>query len=225
MSIKLGIISDIHANLPAFQEVLCMLDSCDKILIAGDLVGYGPRPNEVIEMVKSKKFEVIAGNHDTASVTRNVSNFNDYAAQALLWTADHLTMENLEYLNELPRRKRFQFEGVNILMVHGSPEDDDEYICEDDITEGYLKKADCEVLIVGHSHIQWTVKIGDKLALNPGSVGQPRDRIPDASYAFLTLPEKKVEQKRVKYDIDLTARMIVKARLPRILADRLYIGY
>ncbi|MEM2899224.1 MAG: metallophosphoesterase family protein, partial [Thermoplasmata archaeon] len=167
----------------------------------------------------------IAGNHDRAAVTRDISNFNDYAAEAVLWTADNLTMENIGYLNKLPRRKRFEFEGVNLLMVHGSPNDDDEYLSAEDVTEEYIKKADCEVLIVGHSHVQWTVKVADKLAFNPGSVGQPRDRNPDASYALLTLPQKRVEQKRIKYDIDLTARMIQKAGLPRILANRLYIGY
>ncbi len=225
MSITIGLISDVHSNLVALEAVLARLKGVDKLLFAGDLVGYGPCPNEVIAKAKKWNFEAIAGNHDVAALTEDVSNFNPYAAKAALWTAEKLTFESRSYLAELPRRRRFELEGKKILMVHGSPNDDDEYIFEEDITEGYIEKAGCDILIVGHSHVQWTAPRGKRLAFNPGSAGQPRDHEPDAAYAVLMLPEMKLEQKRVPYDIDATAKKMREFGLPAMLSERLYSGY
>lgn len=223
-------ISDLHSNLAAFRAVLSEMPKVDLIICAGDLVGYGAEPNEVVRLARSKGIQAVMGNHDYAAVTRDVRGMNDRAAAAALWTADKLTRENLEYLASLPTHFEFKAEGQRIYVVHGSPRDPlGEYVFPDfsnkDMAE-VVKGVEADIVVLGHTHIPMERMVLGKIVLNPGGVGQPRDRDPRASYAVLTLgKELKACFQRVNYDIKAAAEKIKAAGLPEELATRLFFGW
>jgi putative phosphoesterase len=222
----LGIISDIHANLPALEAVINSLKALrpDGIYCAGDIVGYNPFPNEVIETVMNAGIHSILGNHDRATLDGDLSWFSENAARALEWTRDVITDASAGYLLTLKAREELKFGKCRILMVHGSPKDDDEYVPAMDAKYWPFKDLDVDVLIMGHTHQQWTDRFGRLVALNPGSVGQPRDRNPRAGYATLDTDTLEVRLFRVEYDIERTAIAVRDAKLPSQLALRLYNG-
>ena len=226
---KIGLIADPHSNLAAFKAVIEDMPRVGQIICVGDLVGYAAEPNEVVNLAKSKRIKVVMGNHDYAAVTRDVRGFNPIAAQAALWTADNLSEENLKFLSNLPTHLKLSLK-QKLYVVHGSPRDPiNEYVFPDypnrelaQIVEG----VDAEVVVLGHTHVPMKRMIVGKLIVNPGSVGQPRDRDPRASYVVLTLgKEIEVSHRRVEYDIEDTARKIKAAGLPEELATRLLFGW
>lgn len=222
----LGIISDIHANLPALEAVMGELKGLgpDRILCAGDLVGYNPFPNEVIEVVRKEGVHSILGNHDRATLTGDVSYFSENAMKSILWTRDVVTDASTGYLLTLPDRDELKFGKCRILLVHGSPRDNDEYVPAMDAKDWPFNGLDADVLVMGHTHQQWADRFGKLIALNPGSVGQPRDKDPRASFATLDTDTLEVRLHRVKWDIERTAKAVIKAKLPKELALRLYDG-
>lgn len=227
---KIGLIADMHSNLSAFKAVLDDMPRVDQIVCAGDLVGYAAEPNEVVNLAKSKHLLVVMGNHDYAALTRDVKGFNPIAARAALWTADNLTGENLKFLSGLPTHLELKFGKHKLYLVHGSPRDPlNEYIFPEMSNHdfaGIVKNVDADVVVLGHTHVPMNRMILGKLVVNPGGVGQPRDRDPRASYAVLTLgKELKIEHRRVEYDIEGTAKKIKVAGLPEELAARLFFGW
>ncbi|MBC7219695.1 MAG: metallophosphoesterase family protein [Hadesarchaea archaeon] len=227
---RIGLISDIHSNLAAFRAVLSDMPKVDEIICVGDLVGYGAEPNEAVKLARSKGIRAVMGNHDYAAVTKDVRGMNDRAAAAALWTADVLTRENLDYLASLPTHLEFKAEGQRIYVVHGSPRDPlGEYVFPEfsnrDMAE-VVKEVEADVIVLGHTHIPMKRVVLGKIILNPGGVGQPRDRDPRASYAVLELgKELKIRFQRVEYDVAAAAEKIKAAGLPEELATRLFFGW
>ncbi len=219
---EIAVISDIHGNLIAFKEVLKSIGN-KKIFCCGDLVGYYPFANEVIEIVKKRKIISVLGNHDYAVVTGDTSWFNPIAAFAIEWTRKRIKKENLEFLRNLPLVYKNDF-----YMVHGSPRNKlEEYVFpdySDELLKYFLKLANREILILGHTHVPFVKKFDSEIVFNPGSVGQPRDFDPRASYAILDIEKREVEIIRVDYDIDAVADAVEREGLPSRLGQRLYFG-
>ncbi|ADD08882.1 metallophosphoesterase [Candidatus Aciduliprofundum boonei] len=221
----LAIISDIHGNLPALKVVLERIEDADIILCAGDLVGYNPWPNEVIWEIRKRKIPCIRGNHDRAVIYDSYFRFNPYAATAASWTRNKLTKENMEYLYSLKDHLILDIEGKRIALHHGAPFDEDRYIYPDEATGELLEYDNADLLILGHTHVPFVNVFERGVIINPGSVGQPRDGDPRASYALVDLKNKKYEIKRVEYPIDEVYNKIIEEGLPTFLGERLYIGY
>jgi len=227
---KIGIMADPHSNLAAFQAVLKHMPKVDELVCAGDLVGYGAEPNEVIDLARKKGIQTVLGNHDYSAITRDVAGFNPFAAKAALWTAKNLRDDNVKYLRGLQEELRLTCGGKRIYVVHGSPRDPlFEYVFPDlpnrELLE-LMRNVEADVIVLGHTHVPMQRVIHGKLILNPGGVGQPRDRDPRASYMLLTIDgEISVEHERVEYDVEQTAKKIEAAGLPSELATRLYFGW
>lgn len=219
----MAVIADIHSNMPALERVFEELKGM-KIFCLGDLVGYNPFPNEVIELMWDMKIPSIMGNHDNAVVTGDTSRFNPPAARAIEWTIDALTDDNKEYLRGLPILHDDDF-----YAVHGSPRNPlEEYVFPDyplEVLSGFFDYTENTIMALGHTHIPFQTRLDEKIVFNPGSIGQPRDMDPRASYAIFDSHEKKVEIARVDYDIETVSSAIKEANLPRPLADRLHTGW
>ena len=241
---KILFLSDIHANLTALEAVMAdvaELAPIDAIWVSGDTVGYGPDPNECIELVRESANMVVAGNHELAAIGKmSTEEFNAYAAAATDWTQKCLTDSVAEYIAEMPLR----LEHGDFTLVHGSPRDPVwEYLLTDDGFRANLDHFETPGCVVGHSHMQFMVQIpddgamvvraeqdvvvnigDDRFFINPGSVGQPRDGDPRAAYAIYDEGERTVTFKRVEYDIGATQKRMESAGLPEVLADRLSHG-
>ncbi len=241
---RFAILGDIHGNLSAFKAVLQDIDnrgSFDKIWCLGDIVGYGPDPHECIELLRQYNHICVAGNHDWAATGKiDTSDFNPDAARACQWTRQQLTDEDIDFLQNLP----LSISEHNFTLVHGSPREPIwEYLlsihaAEDNFT--YFQTTYC---LVGHSHVPLifehvdntvfyqelpdgvTLTLGEnQLIINPGGVGQPRDRDPRASYALYDSEVKAVYHYRVEYDILATQERMQKEELPEFLIYRLSFG-
>lgn len=226
---RTALISDIHANAPALQEVLSDIDkrNVDNIFCAGDIVGYNSFPNKSIKKIDEYNVQSIRGNHDEAVLTETPSNFNISAKRAVDWTRRKLSNQSRKYLESLKYSLRFEQDGVKIYLTHGSPIDNlNQYVKKEDVSKKRLNRwfEDIpDVVILGHTHQQFTENIDDTIIVNPGSVGQPRDGDPRAAYAILDTEKFEVETHRTEYNIDEVANR-TQAVLPRKLADRLYEG-
>jgi putative phosphoesterase len=226
---KIGLISDLHSNLAAIKAVLEDMPRVDKIICVGDLVGYGAEPNEVVDLVRSKCIQAVMGDHDHAALTCDVRGFNSSAAKAALWTAEKLSGENLKFLSNLPTHLRLDIK-QRVYVVHGSPRDPLKgFISRDQPNRelaGIIEGVGADVVVFGHTHVPMKRMVMGKLIVNPGSVGQPRDRDPRASYAVLTIgKDVEVSHSRVDYDIEGTAAKMRAAGLPEELAARLFFGW
>lgn len=242
---KYGIISDIHGNLEALKVVLNRLREVDKIICLGDIVGYGPLPNECIEEIrKIPGLKVVAGNHDLASIGwKDINWFNEYAQRAILWTMTTLSKESKEYLSSLPEI----IEEKDFIMVHGSLNDyTDEYISEvKDAKKSFELLKEKNLLFVGHTHYpllfvkkeyqpiypirlidKSIIKISmfDKLIVNVGAIGQPRDGDPRASFGIFDTESNEIELCRVPYDINKIQELMRQEDLPNFLINRLARG-
>ncbi|MFQ6105584.1 MAG: metallophosphoesterase family protein [Candidatus Hydrothermarchaeaceae archaeon] len=219
---EIAIISDIHSNLSALKTVLKEIGRI-KIFCSGDLVGYNPYPNEVIETLRKREVISIMGNHDHALIAGDTSQLNPIAASAIKWTAKKIEKENLDFLRSLPEVNQ-----NNFYMVHGSPQDSlYEYVHEDypnEIFEYFFAIAKKDVIALGHTHVPFVRRFREKLIFNSGSVGQPRDFDPRASFAILDTGAKSVDIIRVEYDIGGVAGKIIEEGLPGFLAERLFRG-
>ncbi len=221
----IGVISDIHGNFPALMAVLEDMPPVEVILCAGDVVGYYPYPNEVIDKLKSLDVQCILGNHDRAVLGGDYSNFNKYAASAVRWTIDALSEDSLNYLKNLNNFMRWKIEGKKVAVHHGAPFDEDFYVMPENVDESLLNYDGADILILGHTHVPFVVDYGDRAILNPGAVGQPRDGNPKASYAVMDLDKWDFEIRRVDYPIEEVEKRILEEGLPAFLAERLYYGY
>lgn len=232
------IISDIHANWDALDAVLNHAEGqYDVVLNCGDLVGYGPEPNRVVDWCRATNAAVVRGNHDKAAVgLADLEWFNPVAKEAALWTSEILTEANRLYLATLPIGP---LTVQDFAILHGSPADEDEYLVEPSDVAG-IDPAHT-LSFFGHTHLQGgfaihrngvrrlldsTVFVEETEAylVNPGSIGQPRDHDPRAAFALYDSDKKVVRYQRVDYDIGLTARKIFEAGLPESLGLRLFRG-
>lgn len=223
---RIALLADIHANLPALEAVLRDVDAlgADQIWVAGDLVGYNPWPNEVVRVLKERKVRAIRGNHDRAALTGDTTWFNELAAAAIRWTRIVLTPASVGYLKLLEDRTRGSTaEGV-VAMYHGSPRNDDEYVMPWAADEPLVRMANAAFVVLGHTHMPMAFTSRYGVLVNPGSVGQPRDRDPRAAWALLDTWTHGVLPRRVPYDVGSVVAAIRKAGLPDELGQRLQWG-
>ncbi|MFQ6013707.1 MAG: metallophosphoesterase family protein [Thermoplasmata archaeon] len=225
-SVRLALISDVHSNLPALEAVLAAAEEAgaDRVFHAGDVVGYNPYPMEVVRLLQSEGVRSIQGNHDRAAVSGDASWFNPYAARAIDWTRSQLDKSAERFLAGLPLELDANLADTRLRLVHGSPADPDEYVFPHQADGSLLKLAGTEVLIMGHTHIPFVREGEEGLILNPGSVGQPRDGDPRASWALLDLPKRRVALRRTPYDVQAVHDEILARDLPAFLAERLLVG-
>jgi len=237
---KVALISDIHGNIEAFDAVLDSYTSrgvgacyCD-----GDIVGYGASPAECTRALMRLHIHTVMGNHDNYVILVKLGHalspifeLRDDVIAGIRYAARSLDADELDFLLGLPMRHEEVAEGRRLLFVHGTPynslADYDIFhdMTSEDVQEDMLLKAGYpDVLVMGHSHYPSVTKFDGKLIVNPGSVGQPRDKDPRASYAILDTGGMDAEIVRVPYDIEAAARRIIKAGLPRFSADRLSLG-
>lgn len=241
---KILVISDIHANLTALEAVLQSAGAVDAVWCLGDLVGYGPDPNECVQRVRSlPHLTCVKGNHDVAVVNaKNIEKFNDEAEKSIHFTREKLSPENLAFLKKLREKVITQ----TMTLTHGSPRNPVwEYLVEPFVAMMNFAYFSTQLAFVGHSHlpISFTMAehgekiirtihegnqelvISGRAILNPGSVGQPRDRDPRASYGIFDPEESLWQIFRVQYDIPAVQKRIIKAGLPEKGANRLAEGW
>jgi predicted phosphodiesterase len=242
------ILSDLHANLTALDAALAAVEGrWDRAVCLGDIVGYGPDPNEVTERVRSLVVACIRGNHDKAGCgLEDAEDFNPVARHAALWTREQLTPENLEYLKQLPPGP-LEVDGITIL--HGAFHDEDEYVFAPAQALDGLLGSPSPLSFFGHTHFQggfsfrnnqlevvhmradpgaqhvaMRIEPGARYLLNPGSIGQPRDGDPRAAFAIADMDNRAVEFWRAPYDIDAVQSRMQRAALPEPLILRLSYG-
>ena len=242
------VLADVHANLEALEACLGHAEAhgYDRTLVLGDLVGYGPNPNETIARIQSlNPVSMIRGNHDkVACGLEQPEGFNAVAKGAALWTYETLTASNRTWLAILPQGPQVVDELVEI--CHGSPFDEDSYVFDELDAVRALKVSRRLLCLFGHTHcpVAFALSQGrvetvgvsglsecridlvdeSKYLINPGSVGQPRDGDPRAAYGIADTAANRVELYRVDYDIETTQSKVVKAGLPGVLAQRLAVG-
>lgn len=223
---RLAIIADVHSNIHALEAVVRELDKVDydMLLCAGDVVGYGANPNECCSKVRDLADLVVFGNHELAALTGDVIWMNPHAAKAAIWTTGMLTRESKEFLSQLELEARADLEGRTCAMYHGSVGSAVRYVYEDDVNDSMLKEADCSVLVLGHTHVPYAVRFPQGIAVNPGSVGQPRDGDPRASFAVLDTKNMQCKIQRTEYDTEAAWEAIVGSGLPDYLGERLLVG-
>ena len=241
------IVSDLHSNDEAFTAVLRRVKrkKFERVICLGDFVGYGAQPNQVLDAMRTFRLPkfYIRGNHDrVAAGHEDGFGFNAAAKQAALWTRVHLSAPNRRFLGDL---RAGPLRDGDVLMCHGSPHDEDEYVFHEAHAAQVFAQHDAPVILYGHTHLpvvfsaddsgnvngtairgDATVRLfpGHRYLINPGSVGQPRDRNPAASFAIFDSQRMTAQFIRVPYDIAKTQAAILKAGLPRLLADRLTYG-
>lgn len=230
---RIAIISDIHSNLEALTAVLdeAKIIGYDELICLGDIIGYGPDPEACLDIVFDNAKMIIKGNHEHAIVhPGELSNFNVYARETILWTIENISEKYFRFLSYL----KYDYFYENILFVHGSPTEYDEwhYISNYHDAARYFQDMTNPLCFVGHSHIEGVYKekdydpfsIDNKTIINAGSVGQPRDRKPEASFGIFDLEKWNYTNYRISYDMNLTKEKIIKHKLPIFLADRLSKG-
>jgi diadenosine tetraphosphatase ApaH/serine/threonine PP2A family protein phosphatase len=241
------VLSDIHANIDAFDAVLAHADGrWDRALVLGDLVGYGAEPNAAIDRVRALDPEmVIRGNHDKAACgIDDGSEFNHVARQAAMWTRRQLTPENADYLRALPMGP-IQIDALTEIC-HGAPFDEDHYVFDGGDAAMALRAAQRPLCLFGHTHLPAIYKVvedlldgeparpdrevvvrlqrGARYLVNVGSIGQPRDGDPRAGYGILDDEARELRLFRVTYPVEKAQQRIVAAKLPASLASRLALG-
>jgi predicted phosphodiesterase len=239
---RIAVLSDIHANLPALDAVLAAAGDVDAVWHLGDVVGYGPDPNGVVDRLRTVGAVGVRGNHDTAAFGGiDIDWFNADARRAMEWTRETITPATVEWLSALPERRTV--EGCE--QVHGSPREPMwEYITSAGVAGANLALQASQIGLHGHTHVPlaWVEDdgrvtlvraqrdsplelAGRRALVNPGSVGQPRDGEPDASYLILDPRAGIVSWHRVAYDIAAVQRAMGEVGLPASLSARLTVGF
>jgi len=242
---RILVISDIHSNYTALETVLKDAGQVDENWCLGDLVGYGPDPNAVIEQVRElNHLTCIMGNHDMAIVGKMAfESFNGDASRSLTWTQKVLTADNMDFLRSLPQSTKVRGE---VTLAHGSPRDPLwEYVLNTLTARLNFDHFDTPFCFIGHSHIQCMFRLDEendrvtlesvkvnhpitltaRMMVNPGSVGQPRDRDPRAAYAIYDTETRQWESRRVEYNVSEVQQRLREAGLPEKHAVRLAEGW
>lgn len=242
------ILTDIHGNHEALQAVLRQVrrKRFDAMVVLGDLVGYGAAPNQVLDTLRQLRYDIryVRGNHDkvAAGIDEGIG-FNAVALSAARWTRERLSCVNLRFLRELPPGP---VEENGFVYCHGSPLDEDAYVFTKTEAYAVFRGYDFRLCFFGHTHVaccfthseeertgltaleggrgKLELRPGVRYFINPGAVGQPRDRDPRAAYAIYDSEREVVYWFRTDYPVSRAQRRILKAGLPRVLADRLARG-
>lgn len=226
---RIAVISDVHSNLEALQAVLKDLPRVSNIICAGDLVGFCVKPAKTLRLLKRRKFISVRGDHDHAVVSGDFEFLRSPLSEIAKWTRKKLGARELKFLGSLPTHRELKVNGFKVSLVHGSWQNPLKGRVLPSATRELaesVKDIDADVLIVGHTHIPFQRMILGKLLINPGSVGQPRDRDPRASYALLELKkEPRVTFRRVEYDVERARKSIVRAGFPEEFSARLLFGW
>jgi putative phosphoesterase len=234
---RVAVITDIHANLPALEAALTRIDEIgvDAVYCGGDLVGYGPHPNEVCARIQARGIPTIYGNYDHA-IARDLDDCGcayvtphdrELGQRSVAWTLAHTAAPSKAFMRDLPFDLRFDMGEVRVRLVHGSPRKVNEYLFEDkpaSLYERLAATADCDVLVFGHTHKPWVHEYGGVLFVNCGSVGKPKDGDPRAAFAVLENDARggvAVTIERVPYDAEAVAREVAAAGLPEEFAEKL----
>lgn len=241
---RILVISDIHANLTALEAVLADAGDFDAAWCLGDLVGYGPDPNECVQRIRGLPDLIcLVGNHDAAALGQiDLASFNPEARMAVKWTQDVLTPTNMDYLRNLPERQ----ESGEVTLVHGSPRQPVwEYLLDTRTATKNFEYFDTHYCFVGHSHLpviyhltedhpmaklsvpepQSQIEMQPRAILNPGSVGQPRDHNPKAAYAIFDSAALTWNYRRAEYDIASIQERMKEQGLPARHIERLSAGW
>lgn len=220
---KLGIISDIHGNLPAFRTVLDDLPDVEHVVCLGDIVGYYPWPKECLNLTQERCTLILQGNHDRdVRDPRHRYKYNRQAQNALAYTRDQLTDQDLAWLNNLPPKAEIL--DTAYLAVHSHPQKVDEYVRPGDFPQMQPFLDEYHGLFFGHTHVQHRAEIDARWIVNPGSVGQPRDGDLRAAYAVFDIQTQELGLRRASYDIENVVEKIREERLPIELGERLRDG-
>ncbi|MGA8535474.1 MAG: metallophosphoesterase family protein [Candidatus Tumulicola sp.] len=239
---RYAVVSDVHGNLESLERALAQLAPDDTLACLGDMVGYGANPNECVRLLRERAKHVVLGNHDLAALDNyGTEFFNDAARTAIEWTQTVLDAENRAWLNTLSYELRFP----EFLMVHGAPANYFEYILDKRSAAGAFERTDAPLVFVGHTHIAeyWVreadgtighkhmqhggeliLEAGRRYIVDVGSVGQPRDLNPEASFVLYEPAQSRVRWVRYEYPIATVQEKIRAAGLPDYLADRLEAG-
>ena len=239
---KYAIVSDIHGNIESLERALALIGDEDTVLCLGDIVGYGPNPNECVRMIRARAKNAVLGNHDLAALDNfGVEYFNDAARAAITWTQGVLTEDNRTWLNGLSYELRFP----EFLLVHGAPVNYFEYILDKRTATKAFANTDAPLVFIGHTHIAeyWVqepdgsighrhmqnggelqLEEGRRYIIDVGSVGQPRDLNPLACFVEYEPSSQIVRWIRYAYPIGEVQRKMREAGLPAFLIDRLSVG-
>ncbi len=240
---RYGIFADIHSNLEAFEAVIEAYqdEKIDAYFCCGDIVGYGANPCECVAYIRKMKARCVAGNHDWAAAEKIVTEkFNDHAKEAIAWTLAQIVDTDKEFLKSLKLVDRLE----DFILVHGTLHDPEafNYLVNFSQVVQTFALMDRAICFVGHSHIPRifietengevrehdggvvNVELKNRYIVNVGSVGQPRDGHPEASYCIVDSTKRMIELKRVAYDVNRAQEKILKAGLPPRLATRLALG-
>lgn len=244
---KYAIISDIHSNLESLKFFLKILSKLqiEKIICLGDIVGYNANPNECIKIISSfNNLEIIRGNHDRAVIAKDYHYFSQDAKSAIKWTIKNIDQLSFEFLNSFNKGPKII--DNSFAICHGSAIDEDNYLFMPSHTKGdfyWLKKNGIKILFFGHTHYQCIFCMDKKknvqiltnnslildtdcsYLINPGSIGQPRDNDPRASFAIFDSDKMLINIIRYRYPFRETQSKIINNDLPRFLAERLAFGY
>jgi predicted phosphodiesterase len=240
--VRYAIISDVHGNIESLERAFSLMEPEDQVLCLGDIVGYGPNPNECIALLRTRLQHAVLGNHDLAALENfGVEYFNDAARAAIAWTQKVLNEESRAWLNSLSYEIRYP----DFLMVHGAPVNYFEYILDKRTASKAFALTDAPLVFIGHTHIAeyWVsqadgtvghrhmqhggelrLEEGRRYIVDVGSIGQPRDLNPEASFVFYDPQSRKVEWVRYPYPIREVQDKIHEAHLPEYLAMRLESG-
>ena len=217
---NIGVIADVHGNWVALDAVLDDMPPVDRLVCAGDVVGYNPWPGACVDAVREREIPTVMGNHDRAVATDTSFSFNSMAGAGVAYAREELDDDQLAWLAGLPDERTVFDERVKV--VHGHPDDPDRYTYPDMFGAEML--GDEDVLVLGHTHVQHHESYDEGIVLNPGSVGQPRDGDSRAAYAVLDVDAMTVTEHRVEYDIESVEHAVSEAGLPDAIGSRLWKG-
>jgi putative phosphoesterase len=234
-----AVITDIHGNLPALEAALARIEELgiDEVYCGGDLVGYGPHPNEVCALVEQRGIPTIYGNYDYA-IARDLEDCGcayvdkhdrELGQRSVDWTLAHTNAEAKAFMRDLPFDLRFSIGGNEVHLVHGSPRKVNEYLFEEKPPRLYERLAaaeDAGTLVFGHTHKPWIHTYGGVLFVNCGSVGKPKDGDPRGAFAVLEDAGDRVDARieRVEYDAGAVAREVAASGLPAEYAEKLLVA-
>jgi putative phosphoesterase len=234
-----AVVTDIHGNLPALEAALARVEELgiERVYCGGDLVGYGPHPNEVCALIEEREIPTIYGNYDYA-IGRDLEDCGcayptqherELGQRSVDWTLAHTERRAKDFMRDLPFDLRFGVGDWAIHLVHGSPRKVNEYLFEDKPASLYERLAGAEeadALVFGHTHKPWVRRYGGVLFVNCGSVGKPKDGDPRAAFAILrdVAGDLDVTIERVEYDAEGVAREVAAAGLPGEYAEKLVLA-
>lgn len=229
---NIAVISDIHGNIFALKAVLEDIKNrnVDTIICLGDLVGYGPFPNEVIDLIRKEDILVIMGNYDAAVVCNDIKYIQDNQLNrsfALPWSVNEVNENNKKYLKRLPEDITVVDKGKIITFIHGSIRSINEYLKEDSKeAEEVMKEYDGDILVCAHTHLPYLKKYGEKLLINDGSVGKLKIGRPNATYGILTCDKDIVEFEiiEISYEYEKTIKAMEERNFPKEIIDSLRTG-